>query len=56
MRVANHSAQQQHLIGAEHFALPQHSIHKGGLPVIDVSNDGNVTDIHRGSSWWWGSY
>ena len=33
------------LVVAEHLALPQHGIHQGGLAMIDVGNDGNVSDL-----------
>ena len=32
------------LVGAERPRLPQHLIHQGGLAVVDVSDDGEVTD------------
>jgi hypothetical protein len=32
------------LIGAEHTRLPQHLIHQRRLAVIDVGDDGDVSD------------
>jgi hypothetical protein len=34
-----------HLVVAEHLGLPEHRIHKSRLAVVDVSNDGDVTDV-----------
>src|SRR3990172_4881973 len=33
------------LVGAEDARLPQHGVHEGGLPVVDVGDDGDVPDI-----------
>ena len=33
------------LVGTEYTALLQHSVYQGGLAVVDVSDDGNVTQI-----------
>jgi hypothetical protein len=36
------------LLIPKHSRLLNHTIHEGGLSVIDVSNDGNVTDFGIG--------
>ena len=41
--------QQQHLVVTEDLGLGKHGIHKGGLAVVDVSNDGDVADHIDGS-------
>ena len=33
------------LVGTEYTALFQHGVHQGSLTVVDVSDDGNVTQI-----------
>ena len=33
------------LVGAEDARLPQHGVHEGGLAVVDVGDDGDVTDV-----------
>jgi hypothetical protein len=38
------------LVGAECSALPQHGVHQGGLAVVHVGDDGEVSELgHEGS-------
>ncbi len=49
--VAVESPLHHHLVGAEHPGLTQHLIDEGGLAVIDMGDDGDVTEGHEiGSS------
>jgi len=34
------------LVGAEHASLAKHLIDERSLPVINVSDDGDVTNLH----------
>ena len=45
-RVRIHHALLNDLVLAESTGLAEHLVHEGGLPVVDVRNDGNVTDLH----------
>ena len=33
------------LVGAEDAGLPEHGVHQGGLAVVDVGDDGDVSDV-----------
>ncbi len=48
-RVRVHHAFFDDLILAERPGLPEHFVHEGGFAVIDVSDDGDITDIHSHS-------
>ena len=37
------------LVVPEGPGLPQHGVHQGGLPVVDVGHDGHVADVVTGS-------
>ena len=43
-RVRVHDALFDLLVGAERPRLPEHLVHQGGLAVVDVRDDGNITD------------
>ena len=32
------------LVGAENAALTEHGVHQRGFPMVDVRNDGNITN------------
>ena len=38
------------LVGAEDAALAQQGVHQGGLPVVDVGDDGDVSQVHKGEN------
>ena len=43
-RVGVHDPLLHLLVGAERAGLPEHLIHQGGLAVVDVGDDGQITD------------
>ena len=45
-RIGVHDAVADDLAFAEHTGLPEHLVDKRGLAVIDVSDDGDVAEIH----------
>ena len=45
-RVGIHHALLDDLILAERAGLTEHLVHQRRLPVVDVRNDGDVTDLH----------
>ena len=44
-----HDAVDVLLVGAEDAALLEHGVHQGGLPVVDVGDDGDVPKVHKPS-------
>ena len=44
-RVGVHHAIHHLFVGAEHAGLAQQGIDQGGFPVIDVGNNGKISDI-----------
>ena len=44
-----HDALHVLLVGAEDAALPEHGVDQGGLPVVDVGDDGDVPEVHKPS-------